>query len=736
MNEVIGKPLPRVDGRLKVTGGARYTGDISMENLAYGVIIGSAIAKGRIAKMDTSAAEAAPGVLGILTHHNFPTLPEINVDFGEQSPSILQEDKIYYSGQPVGVVVAESIESATHAASGVKIKYEEEKPIATMSAALKEAWKPELIMGFLPAQSSRGDISSALQSAEVLIEQVYTTPIEHHNPIEPSATLAVWSGDRLTLYDTTQGISSTQQKVAKILGISPENVRVVSEFLGGGFGCKGMTWPHTVLAAIAARHVGRPVKIVLTRSQMYTSCGYRPQTRQQIALGATQEGKLTGVAHSGDSLTSPFDDFIEPVGFGTKMMYASPAVEINHRLGRINAGTPTFTRAPGHASGMFALESAMDELAYALKMDPIELRLRNHADVDPDTGHPWSSKSLKECYHAGAELFGWSRRNPVPGAMGDGNSLLGWGMASATYPALSAPASAKVELFASGEVVVQSGTHDIGTGTYTVMTQIAAENLGISAERVRFELGDTNLPKAPMTGGSMTASSVGPAVKLAAVAARNKVIKLAVEDPRSPLYQCHQADIARSSGQLFLKRDPSKGESYGEILSRLGLESISAEEHTQGNEAQNQYAMHSFGAIFTEVTIDRLLPEIRVTRCVGVYGAGRILNPLTAKSQMIGGIVWGIGMALMENTIMDLNRGRFVNANLSDYLVPVHPDIPDISVQFVSEEDPYVNPLGTKGIGELSIVGTAAAIANAVYHATGKRIRDLPITPDKLLVAL
>ncbi|MGK7905477.1 MAG: xanthine dehydrogenase family protein molybdopterin-binding subunit [Hormoscilla sp.] len=735
MNEVIGKPLPRVDGRLKVTGGARYTGDISMENLAYGVIIGSSIAKGRIASMDTSAAETAPGVLGILTHHNVPTLPRVDQDYSLRSQPILQDDKIDYSGQPLAVVVAENRESAIDAASRVKIKYEEEKPIVTMSEALKEAFAPKLIFGLLPTETSRGDISSALPSAEVLIEQVYSSPIEHHNPIEPSATIALWSGDRLTLYDTTQGISSTQQTVAKILNISPENVRVVCEFLGGGFGCKLMTWPHTVLAAIAARHVGRPVKILLTRSQMYTSCGYRTQTRQQIALGATGEGKLTAIAHVSESLTSPFDDDLtEPVGLGTKMMYASPAVEINHRLGRINAGSPTFMRAPGEALGMFALESAMDELAYALNMDPIELRLRNHADVDPDTGHPWSSKSLKECYQAGAELFGWSRRNPVPGTMGDGNSLVGWGMASVTYPVYSAPASAKVELFANGEVVVQSGTHDIGTGTYTVMTQIAAETLGISPRRVRFELGDTNLPKAPISGGSQTANSVGPAVKIAAVAARNKAIELAVEDPRSPLYQCHQADIALSDGRLFLKRDPSKGESYGEILSRLGLESISAEERTQGNDAQNQYGMHSFGAIFTEVKIDRSLNEIRVTRCVGVYGAGRILNPLTAKSQMVGGIVWGIGMALMEKTIMDPNRGRFVNANLSDYLVPLHTDIPDIQVQFVPEEDPHVNPLGTKGIGELSLIGTAAAIANAVYHATGKRIRDLPITPDKLLV--
>jgi xanthine dehydrogenase YagR molybdenum-binding subunit len=733
MNKIVGKPLNRVDGQLKVTGGARYAADFPIENIAHGVIIQSTIAKGRIAKIDTSAAETAPGVLGIITHVNAPPLVNVKFFLAGQSLPILQDDKVYYSGQHLGIVVAETLEQAIYAASLVKIEYDEEKPTATMEEALKQAFQPELIWGMMPAGSSRGNIAQGIAEAEVRLEQVYTTPIEHHNPIEPSATIAVWEGDCLTLYDTTQGVSTAQQGVAQVLNLPLENVRVVSQFLGGGFGGKAFAWPHTVLAAIAARYVDRPVKVVLTRSQMYTSCGYRSQTLQHITLGATKDGKLTVITHTGTSLTSPFDDFIEPVGWATEMMYACPNVKTDYILGRINAGTPTTMRAPGEAPGMFALESAMDELAYTLELDPIELRLRNHADVDPRTGHSWSSKSLKECYQLGAERFGWERRNPLTGSMRDGNYLLGWGMASTTYPVNSMPASAKVKIFASGQALVQSGTQDLGTGTYTVMTQVAAEALGMPYKRVRFELGDTNLPKAPITGGSMTVNSVAPAVHKAAMAARDQAVQMAIQDPCSPLYKSTEQDIAVECGRLFLKQEPSKGEAYTDILRRHGLESIEADNQIEVGDKKKQYAMHSFGAHFTAVRIDPMLGEIRVTRMLGVYGAGRILNPKTARSQMIGGMIGGIGMALMEKTVIDPNQGRIVNANFSDYLIPVHADVPDIEVVFVDEHDPHVNFLGTKGIGELSIVGVAAAITNAVYHATGRRIRELPITPDKLL---
>ncbi|MEH2229944.1 MAG: xanthine dehydrogenase family protein molybdopterin-binding subunit [Nostoc sp.] len=729
MNKIIGKPLDRVDGRLKVTGEAPYTADVPIENLTYGVIFQSAIASGKIIQIDTTAAAVAPGVIDIITYQQTPSLVKIPL-FGPPQPQSTEKDhNIYYDGQHLGVVIAQTLEQAETAASRIKIIYEEAIPTVTM--AHTEIFEPESIFfGTIPAKITRGDVESGKVQADVLVEQVYTTPIEHHNPLEPSATIAMWSGDNLTLYETTQGVSATQGRIASILNIPEENVRVISKYLGGGFGCKALLRSHTILAAIAARQVKRPVKVVLTRSQMYTACGHRSETQQQLTLGATKEGKLTVIEQIGTSLTSLFDDFAEPVGAATTMMYACPNLEIKYRLGRINAGTPTFMRGPGEAPGMFALESAMDELAYTLNIDPIELRLRNHADIDPYKGLAWSSKSLKECYQKGAEIFGWAQRNPVPRSMRDNHFLIGWGMASATFPTNARTASVKVEIFATGEVKVQSGTQDIGTGTYTVMMQVAAEVLGLP---VQFELGDTNFPKAPITGNSITVASVSPAVHQTAIAARDKIIKMAIVDSNSLLYGSQAEDIAVESGQIFLKQDPSKRDSYTDILRRHGLESLEVTEESSLNPESKEYAKHSFGAIFVEVAVDELLGEIKVRRCVGVYDAGRILNFKTARSQVIGGITWGIGMALMEKTVMDANQGRIVGANLSDYLIPVHADIPNMEVQFIEERDPYVNALGTKSLGELPIVGVAAAISNAVYHATGKRIRDLPITPDKLL---
>lgn len=729
MNKIIGKPLDRVDGRLKVTGEAPYTADVPIENLTYGVIFQSAIANGKIIHIDTSAAAAVPGVIDIVTYDQTPSLVKIPF-FGPPQPQPTEkDDNIYFDGQHLGIVIAQTLEQAQTAASRVKIIYEE--ATATVTVAEAEIFEPESIFfGIMPGKITRGDVDSGKAQADVLVEQVYTTPMEHHNPLETSATIALWEGENLTLYETTQGISSTQRAIASVLNIPQENVRVISKYLGGGFGCKALVRSHTILAAIASRQVKRPVKVVLTRSQMYTACGYRSQTQQQLTLGATTEGKLTVINHIGTSKTSLFDDFVEPVGAATTMMYACPNLEVKYRLARINAGTPTFMRGPGEATGMFALESAMDELAYTLNIDPIELRLKNHADIDPHTGLPWSSKSLKECYQKGAEIFGWSQRNPVPCSMRDGYFLIGWGMASATFPTNAQTASVKIEIFATGEVKVQSGTQDIGTGTYTVMTQVASEVLGLP---VQFELGDSNLPKAPITGNSMTVASVSPAVHKAAIAARDRIIQMAIVDANSLLYGSQAADITVESGQIFLKQDPSKRDSYTDILRRHGLESLEVTEETSISPESKQYAKHSFGAIFVEVAVDELLGEIKVRRCVGVYSAGRILNFKTARSQVVGGITWGIGMALMEKTVMDTNQGRIVGANLSDYLIPVHADIPNMEVQFIEEHDAYVNALGTKSLGELPIVGVAAAISNAVYHATGKRIRDLPITPDKLL---
>ncbi|WP_138501664.1 xanthine dehydrogenase family protein molybdopterin-binding subunit [Nostoc sp. PA-18-2419] len=731
-NTVIGKPLNRVDGHLKVTGGARYAAEFPVAKMTYGVTIQSTIAKGKIAQIDTKAAEQVPGVLAVITHLNAPKA------FGDKGGGhklqVLQDNIVLYSGQHIGVVVAETFERAMYAASLVQVRYDEEKPTINMGENLAKAYLPK---GKIPKEespdSAHGNVNQALRAAAVRVEQTYTTPIENHNPMEPHATTAVWQGEQLLLYDATQGIFQAQQKVAGVLGIEPEKVRVMSYFVGGGFGCKGSAWSHVPLAAMAARQVNRPVKLVLGRIQMYGPVGFRPETIQQVALGATREGKLTALRHTGISQTSTFDEFIEPVGKSARMIYACPNIETSHRLVQLDEGTPTFMRAPGEASGSFALESAMDELAYGLNLDPVELRLRNHADVDPSKGLPWSSKSLIQCYKLGAEKFGWQKRNPKPRSMRDGNYLIGWGMATATYPTNRSPASAIARIMADGTAVVQSGSQDIGTGTYTVMTQVAAEALGLPVDKVRFELGDTKMPETPVSGGSQTAASVSSSVHLAGNQARNQLLQLALADRKSPLYSSNAEDVIAENGSFFLKNKSSATETYQAILARHGMKMIEARGDAKLGEEQKKFSMHSFGAQFAEVRVEPDLGEVRISRWVGTFGVGRILNAKTANSQLIGGIIYGIGMALMEHTITDPNRGRVVNHDLAEYHVPVNADVPDIQVLFVDEKDPHINPLGVKGIGEIGITGTAAAIANAVYHATGKRVRDLPITLDKLL---
>lgn len=736
MNKAVGKPMDRVDGRLKVTGSARYSAEIPQPNLAHAVIIGSVIARGQIESIDTQAAQASPGVLSILTHLNVPKLLPVPT-FAANGPAAenrlpLQEATVHHSGQHIGVVIADTLEHAQYAATLVRVTYKEETPLTEMEKERARAYAPKMVFT-KPSEVRRGNPESGLAAAFVRVEETYTTPTENHNPMETHATTAVWSGDHLTVYDATQSNFGARQALATTLGIPEENVRVVCHFIGGAFGCKGAVWPHVTLAAIAARQVGRPVKLVLTREQMFTSVGHRAETEQQIKLGATRDGQLTAIVHQGISHTSAFDDFTEPYTVGTHMMYASPNLQAVQRLVRLNKGTPTFMRAPGESPGMFALESAMDELAYALKLDPIELRLRNHADTDPDNNLPWSSKSLKECYQLGAEKFGWSRRTPEPRSLRDGRYLVGMGMASATYPVNHFPASATARILQDGSAVVQSGSQEMGTGTATVMAQVAADVLGLPVEQVRFELGDTKLPRAPVSGGSATAASVGTAVEGATQAVRAKVLEMVRTDKRSPLFNVPENAIAIENGRIFLKSDPTKGETYAAVLARQNLQQVEGSFDAKFGEAQKQFSMHAFGAQFAEVRIDPDFGEVRVTRFVGAYGVGRVLNLKTARSQMIGGIVMGLGMALLEETVTDSRTGRIMNANLGEYHVPVNADVPAIAPYFVEEIDPHVNPIGAKGIGEIGITGVAAAVANAVYHATGKRIRDLPITPDKLL---
>jgi xanthine dehydrogenase YagR molybdenum-binding subunit len=566
------------------------------------------------------------------------------------------------------------------------------------------------------------------------VDAVYTTPVEHHNPMEPHATIAAWDGDALILYNATQAVSGNQQAVAKMFGLPPHKVRVISSYVGGGFGCKGGTWQHIPLTAMASRMVGRPVKLVLTRRNMFTSNGYRPRTVQRVALGAARDGKLQAIIHEGVTQNCMYGEFAEPVGLAAEMLYSCPNVHVTHRLVKVNAGLPTYMRAPGEASGVYALECAMDELSYALKMDPIALRLANHADRDEHENLPWSSKSLRQCYEEGAAAFGWDRRDPTPGNQRDGNLLIGMGMATATYPANRSKAGALARLLANGQIVVQCGSQEIGGGTYTIMAQTAADTLGLPIARVRAELGDSTMPPAPVSGGSQTTASIQPAVQAACRALLAKAVELAAQDPASPLAGAAPDAVTSGDGRIFLRADPGRGVSFEDLLRRAGRSSLEARADSDPGDIKKRYSLHSFGAQFAEVAVDPDLGEIRLRRYTGVFAAGRILNAKTARSQMIGGVVYGMGMALFEHSEVDPRSGRITNATIADYLVPVHADVPPIDISFIPEQDDVVNSLGAKGIGELPMVGVAAAIANAVYHATGKRIRDLPLTVDKLFV--
>jgi xanthine dehydrogenase YagR molybdenum-binding subunit len=740
---IVGRPINRVDGPLKVTGSARYSAEIPIADLAHGVIVQSDIARGTIAHMDATEAEQLPGVLLVMTPDNTPQLESLQRFEREggkgarptgRALSLLQDDRVHYNGQPIALVIAESFEVATHAASLVRTTYRPDTPSIDMVGALSSAYPSTAkIYGREWPTSRRGDLPAGLAAAEARIDVVYTTPMETHNPMEMHATIAAWEGDKVTLWDATQNVYGVRGTIAKSLSMPPENVRVISHFIGGAFGGKGSAWSHVVLAAMAARQVGRPVKIVLTRRQMFGPVGGRPHTVQHVTLGARRDGTLTALRHDSTSSTSTIEEWLEPAALATRLLYNCPNEETSHHLVRLNVGTPTFMRAPGEASGTFALESAFDELAHALKMDPIALRLKNYAEADPDTGKPWSSKSLRECYAVGAERFGWAHRNPTPGSMRDGDQLIGMGMATSTYPARRMPASAEACIYPNGSVAIKAASHDLGTGTYTVLTQLAVDALGVAASSVTIELGDTNLPPNPISAGSMTVASTGSAVHLAAMAARDKLVQLAIADPNSPLHGARHEEVVIVDGRLTFRGRADRGESIEQLLGRNGGRPIEGKAEAKPGDETQQYSMHAFGAVFAEVRVDRDLGIVRVARMVGAYGVGRVLNPKTARSQLYGGITFGIGMALMEHTITDLRTGRYVNADIAEYHLPVHADIPSIEVFFVDEEDEQVDPIGAKGIGEIGITGVAAAIANAVFHATGVRIRDLPITLDKLL---
>lgn len=715
----IGKEMSRVDGVAKVTGRAKYAVEYKVNDPAYGYIVQSTVAKGRISKIDTSKAEKLPGVLKILTHQNALKVEEESRQF-----RALQSDKIVFCGQPIALVVADTFEQARYAANVIEIGYAKEAPSTDFADT-------ERVLSRGPAP--RGKPAEEFANSPVKVEAEYSIPIEHHSPMEPHGATAFWEGDKLTVFDKSQGVYGVRGHLARSFGIPEGNIKVISLFVGGAFGSSLNVNYYPFLTALAAREVKRPVKLSYTRRQMFTGHGYRPYTAQKVSIGADESGKLRSIIHEASTNTSTYEDFTEGTTRFGRTLYECPNYDSPYYLLKTDLPTPTWMRAPGAVSGAFAIESAIDELAYELKIDPVELRLINYAEKDPETGRPFSSKALKECFTSGATKFGWEKRKFAPRSMRDGGLLVGWGTAVGTWGAFQAPATAKIRVRNDGSALVGSGTTDIGPGTYTVCTIIAAEALGIEPNKIEFVLGDTDLPRAPSQGGSITTASVGSAVYGAAEEIRRKLLGLVDKKEGTPLFGAAFDDTELVDGMLRVKSDTSKSMRIVDALKEGGVEYVEVEYQSRPSAERQNYTTMAHGAQFVEVKVDESLGIVKVTRVVEATACGRIINPLTSHSQEMGGVVWGIGMALQEATEVDHRYGKMMTTNLADYHVPVAADVHSIETDFVEEKDEIVNELGIKGMGELCLVGIPAAIANAVFHATGKRIRDLPITPDKIL---
>jgi xanthine dehydrogenase YagR molybdenum-binding subunit len=740
MAPYIGTATSRVDGFAKVTGAAKYAAEFNVPGLAHGSVVSSTIAKGRITRIDTSAAMGVEGVLTVLTHDNHPRMPaddqaykdEVAPDGSPFRP--LYDNKIMFNGQPIALVVAETSEIARFAASLVRVEYEREPHVTDVyrqrdaAVAIRAPENP--IEALFTPPKARGTPDQALAAAAVRHEAEYFVPIEHHNPMELYASTVIAEGDgKLTVYDKTQGVQNVQKYLCGVFGMKPEDVRVMSPFMGGGFGSGLRPQFQVVLAVLAVRALQRPVRVVLTRPQMY-ALGYRPAMIQRIALGANTGGTLDVITHDAVTVTSQYESFHRQETGWSGLLYKSANAKYAHRLVRLDLATSCDMRAPSASTALFALESAMDELAVALKLDPLELRLRCYSDRDQHENRPYRSKALRECYRQGAEAFGWAKRNAEPRSMRDGSDLVGWGMATGVWEALQMPITVRIALTANGHAEVACATSDIGTGTYTIMAQVAADMLGLPLDNISIKIGDSSLPQSPVEGGSWIATSVSNGIVTTAGAIRDELLRLAKQVPSSPLANAAPDEVALADGKLVSKRDASRTVSIADAMRQGAVDRIEQEKTTNPADdhtlANNTHAAH-----FVEVKVDEQLGVVRVTRAVSAVAAGRILNTKTAGSQILGSVVWGIGMALHEETQIDHKFGRIMNANMAEYHVPVNADVGDIKVIFVDEPDDS-NPLGLKGIGEIGIVGVAAAIANAVYHATGKRVRDLPITLDKL----
>ncbi len=737
-DRIVGKPIDRLDGAEKVTGHAQFSAEYPLEHLAHAALVYSTIAKGTIKSIDLDAAQYAPGVIAIITHQNAPKMkdpplfsPNGGTDAAGCKANVLNTDEIFWNGQPVAIVVAETLETAEHACSLVRITYKQEAADTSFEDSKAHAVVPPQVMGE-DAEVSRGDAEFALANSEFKVDHTYGTPRYNHNAIELHATTAVWNGDKLTVYDASQFVHGTRDSLAKMFSLKKDNVRVLSPFVGGGFGGKGSMWPHVQLCVLAAKVVERPVKLVLSREGVFNVVGGRTPSEQRVALGADKAGKLSSLIHTGVTATSNTNDFAEQFTFPARHLYAAENYSIGQTVTRLDTVANTFMRAPGESIGTFALESAMDELAYAMDMDPVELRLRNDPEKDPVKGTEFSSRHFKEAYVLGAQKFGWQNRSSKPRSTRDGDWWIGQGVATAFYPAYRFPAAARVRINSNGTAVVQSSAQEMGMGTATAQTQHAAERLGLPLAAVRFEYGDSDLPQAPVAGGSNQTVSVALAIQEAAEKVQRELLTLAKQDPNSPLVGSHFDDVRACDGGLFRRDKRDKGETYAAILGRLQQNFIEVEAETGKPFESMKYSMGSYGAQFCEVRVNELTGEVRIARWVGAFDTGRILNPKTSRSQFYGGIIMGIGMALTEETLFDDRTGRIVNPSLAEYHVPVNADVPRIEAYFLDIPDPHT-PLGAHGIGEIGITGAAAAVANAVFHATGKRIRELPITLDKLL---
>ena len=732
----IGQPLTRLDGVLKVTGGARYAADHHPPAMLYAVLAVSSIARGRVDFLDVDAAKAHPGVVEVMTPANKPALaqdPDAKTNPFMFRLDLLQNDRVRYAHQPIAVVIAATLEAATEGAALLAPRYVTDPARVGLDAT--ESFVPAVVGPGYPSEAHLGDVQAALAAASKQIEATYETAPQYHNPMEPHAIVAAWEGDTLSIDTPSQGLAMAQGRLAGLFGISPSNIHIRSPFLGGGFGCKGMIAGPQVLGVMAARMVGKPVKLVLRREQMFGPVGHRAPTRQNLRLGADDNGRLTALDHRTKTTSSTFDDFFEPAAGISHTLYASPAIATSHEAVRIDTGTPLFMRAPGEATGSIALESAIDEIAEAIGMDPLAFRLRNYAEVEPISGKPFSSKALRDCYAQGAERFGWQRRPLQPRQMRDSDGLLvGWGVGTATFPALMFEAQAKAMLRQDGSGVMEIGAHDMGQGAWTALAQIAADGLGLDIEDVEFRSGTSDLPDAGIAGGSAHTATAGMAIHNAGADVIARLADLATNDDRSPLFGAGNAGVIARDGRLFRRDDETRSESYSEVLGRAGLAEIEGRGKSAANQAaQAAYAMYAHGAVFAEVKVDPDLGQMRVTRVVGAFAAGRIINPRMVRSQLYGGMIWGVSFALHEQAVLDPQSGRPMNPNLGEYHFPVNADVPSIEALLVEERDPHVNALGIKGVGEIGVTGTAGAVANAVWHATGIRVRKFPITLDRLI---